>query len=924
VQTVTVTLHGTNDATAMTSTAAQASGAVTEQAGITASLAADTSSGTVAFHDADLTDTHRVVSVVPQGAGYLGSFTLGTLADSTGGVTGSVPWSFSVPDGALDFLAAGQTLVQTYNVTLGDLHLTGQSVQTVTVTLIGTNDAPVVHAIAADVNEQGPASTLTASYTDLDAIDSHTFTVDATGTVGLVTNNHDGTFGYDANGQFASLAQGETATDSFSYTVDDGHGGAAIQTATVTIIGQNDAPVAQAIAANVGEQGPAVFLTASYTDPDTSDSHSFTIDTTATLGLVTNNGDGTFNYDPNGQFASLTLGQTATDTFTYTVDDGHGGTATQTATVTIFGPAAQTIGADANEDGPAVVLAGLSDGNPANSYTFAVDTTGTVGLVTNNGDGTFSYDANGKFESLAEGETATDSFSYTISDGIGGVSTAIATVTIIGQNDAPVAQAIAAVVDEHGPAVTLTASFSDVDVSDTHTFDIDQSSTLGTVTNNGDGTFGYDPNGQFASLAQGETATDTFTYTVTDNNGLIATETATVTITGQNDAPVASPDTLVAAAGATTGDISAALLSNDTDVDTAQSALIISAVNTAGTLGTVSLDPVTHALTYTAPTSGGPDSFQYTVSDGLGGTSNSVVSINADTLVTDNWLVTEGKTATFSAAAVLANDSAFDGGALSLLSVSGAHVSLHAGVITYTAAASDPSGLGDSFTYTTSDSLGRLATGTVDVALWDGSTTPIFGNPSIGSDANQAERLIAAPATGPLTMTGTAGADRIVGGNGHTTGGNGGDTIIGGGGGDTLTGGAALDHFVYNYGGPSAPNYDSKIGVGAMDTITDFTHGQGPNFQEVMEINGFGFTAAGTASITSVTVAAASGFTASDKAGYFSDGNVVHVEQSAASPGSAQVYIDANQSGSFEAASDLVIHLDHLTQGLVSSDFQFH
>src|SRR5262249_45847692 len=47
--------------------------------------------------------------------------------------------------------------------------------------------------------------------------------------------------------------------------------------------------------------------------------------------------DGTFTYDPNGAFDSLGAGQTATDTFTYTVDDGHGGMSTATATITITG-----------------------------------------------------------------------------------------------------------------------------------------------------------------------------------------------------------------------------------------------------------------------------------------------------------------------------------------------------------------------------------------------------------------------------------------------------------------------------------------------------------------------------------------------------------------------------------------------------------
>src|SRR5713226_5813586 len=182
-QLVTVTLHGVNDPVTMVSTPAAASGLITEQAGTTASLDLGTASGTIVFTDADLTDTHRVVSVVPQGAGYLGSFTLGALADSTGGVTGSIPWTFSVADGALDFLAAGQTLVQSYAVTVGDFH-NGPATQIVTVTLIGTNDAPVITStIAADVNEIGPPITLTASFTDPDTGDGHTFAADTTGTL---------------------------------------------------------------------------------------------------------------------------------------------------------------------------------------------------------------------------------------------------------------------------------------------------------------------------------------------------------------------------------------------------------------------------------------------------------------------------------------------------------------------------------------------------------------------------------------------------------------------------------------------------------------------------------------------------------------------------------------------------------------------
>ena len=78
------------------------------------------------------------------------------------------------------------------------------------------------------------------------------------------------------------------------------------------------------LSGTVQEHGPAITVTASYTDPDIGDTHSFSIDTTGTKGKVTDNGNGTFSYDPNGAFASLKAGATATDTFHYTVTDGRG------------------------------------------------------------------------------------------------------------------------------------------------------------------------------------------------------------------------------------------------------------------------------------------------------------------------------------------------------------------------------------------------------------------------------------------------------------------------------------------------------------------------------------------------------------------------------------------------------------------------
>src|SRR6202171_5369111 len=174
-----------NHSVVITSTAAQVSGSVIERVGLTGDPSADLASGVFTFTDADLTDTHKVVSVVPQGAGYLGSFTLGALTDSTGGVTGSIPWTFSVADGALDFLAAGQTLVQKYAVTIGDFH-NGPATQIVTVTLTGTNDLPVITSTVAAATGSvvelagvtGSVTLDTASGTltfkDVDLTDTHT------------------------------------------------------------------------------------------------------------------------------------------------------------------------------------------------------------------------------------------------------------------------------------------------------------------------------------------------------------------------------------------------------------------------------------------------------------------------------------------------------------------------------------------------------------------------------------------------------------------------------------------------------------------------------------------------------------------------------------------------------------------------------
>src|SRR4029079_17433269 len=88
--------------------------------------------------------THKV-SFVPQDTGYLGTFTPTVTTDATGGVTGTVGWTFTVADGDTDFLAAGQSLTQTYAVAVVDNH-GGIATQNVVITINGSNEDPEIVA----------------------------------------------------------------------------------------------------------------------------------------------------------------------------------------------------------------------------------------------------------------------------------------------------------------------------------------------------------------------------------------------------------------------------------------------------------------------------------------------------------------------------------------------------------------------------------------------------------------------------------------------------------------------------------------------------------------------------------------------------------------------------------------------------------
>jgi VCBS repeat-containing protein len=82
------------------------------------------------------------------------------------------------------------------------------------------------------------------------------------------------------------------------------------------------------------------------------------------------------------------------------------------------------------------------------------DTDVAIGALTFNADGTYSYDPNGGFDGLHEGETGQDFFTYHAVDNDGGASrVAVVRIAVVGVNDAPIITS-----DGGGPSASVTVA----------------------------------------------------------------------------------------------------------------------------------------------------------------------------------------------------------------------------------------------------------------------------------------------------------------------------------------------------------------------------------------------------------------------------------------------------------------------------------
>ncbi len=338
-------------------------GAVTEDA----SPDVLTDTGVLTVTDVDGADEAKFVA----GNGTPSAGALGTLTIDADG-----KWTYNVDNSKVQYLGEDETKVETFVVKSVD-----GTEHTLTITITGTNDVPVLQADVGEVNEDAiltvdAANGVLANDTDVDG-DTLTVTGILSGTSGtatavsangdtVLTNSYgtltiraDGSYSFNANGADAQkLAADQTAEVVFTYTASDGTE-SLTSTLTITITGTNDAPVLQA---DVGEVNEDAILTvdaangvlANDTDVDgdtltvtgilsgtsgTATAVSANGDTVLTnsYGTLTIRADGSYSFNANGADAQkLAADQTAEVVFTYTASDGTE-SLTSTLTITITG-----------------------------------------------------------------------------------------------------------------------------------------------------------------------------------------------------------------------------------------------------------------------------------------------------------------------------------------------------------------------------------------------------------------------------------------------------------------------------------------------------------------------------------------------------------------------------------------------------------
>ncbi|MEZ9648131.1 tandem-95 repeat protein, partial [Vibrio sp. 10N.261.52.C2] len=426
-----------------------------------------------------------------------GSFTITPDAN----FNGDIDLTFDISDGT-------DTLVATADLTVNPV-----------------NDLPQPQDQTFSIGEDGILNftdeDLLTGATDIDGDDLSVEGVTYTGADGVLTDNGDGSYSFAPNENF----NGDV---NFSFDVSDGTDTVQANI-DVSVTPENDPPVAGSTSYTVHEDNSITIsdeqLLANSSDIE-GDVAVDSVTYTGADGVFEDNGDGTYTFSPNENFN----GEVSLDVV---VTDEEGATEATTAGITVLEvndpPIAGSTSYSVNEDEVITIsseqlLANASDieGEVAID---SVNYTGSDGIFTDNGDGTFSFAPNANFD----GDVSLD---VVVTDEEGATVATNASIDVLPVNDAPVSGDLAYSVDEDG-SITLSqeqllAQASDVDGDDLTAANL----TVGgdaTVTANDDGSFTITPDANFNGDID-------LNFDITDGDATLQA-TADLTVNPVNDLP---------------------------------------------------------------------------------------------------------------------------------------------------------------------------------------------------------------------------------------------------------------------------------------------------------------------------------------------------------------------------------------------------
>ena len=459
----------------------------------------------------------------------------------------------------------------------------------------------------------------------------------------------------------------------------------------------NRAPVAVNDTAVVDQdKSVTVNVLANDSDPD-GNSLAVSSTTSPLHGSVVVNSNGTITYTPVAKFS----GQ---DSFSYTISDGNGGSASATVNIQVnfvnYAPIANDQTVNTSEDISLPIALGATDAN-GDPLTFSIASQPSHGsLSPASGNSNFTYTPNLNYNGQ-------DSFTFKANDGRVDSNLATVSVTVIPVNDAPVASDQTASGNEDS-TIPITLAASDVD-GDSLSYSVTSNPSQGVLGGTAPNLV-YTPNPNFNGL-------DSFAFVA--NDGALNSNSANVTIniSAVNDAPLALAGSIV-----TNEDTASNILLNATDVDGDVLSYAIVQNPAHGTLTQAAGS--SDGFTYMPSANyNGQDNFTFKANDGNLDSNTATVVINV-TPVNDNPVATNDSATMNQDTSVtinaLANDTDVDGDKLKVVSTTipphgSVTIATDGSTITYKPA-SGFYGI-DSFTYTISDGNGGTSTATVSLTV---------------------------------------------------------------------------------------------------------------------------------------------------------------------------------------------------------------